>query len=75
MTSIERMKEYTLLPIEGEVTDPVDPGPYWPLSGLIELKNVVLSYENYDGGPHAALKNLNIRIEHGEKVVQKHEIS
>ena len=68
MTSVERIKAYSDLKLEDDVDDPVDPGSQWPERGSIEFKDVCLTYETSERDLQPALKNLNLKIEHGEKV-------
>ena len=62
------MKEYTNLPVEGKADKPLDPPDGWPEKGSIQLIDVSLSYETEDGDVHLALTELNLTIEHGEKI-------
>lgn len=68
MTSAERIDEYAQLPPEEDdggqkrlVKTPTD----WPNYGTIEFRNYSLHYR-HDREP--ALKNINLRIESGEKI-------
>ena len=69
MTSVERIRDYYDLPIEGDSDDVEVPPPNWPQSGKIELRNASLMYDAEDGTSKYALKNLTITIHHGEKVI------
>jgi ATP-binding cassette subfamily C (CFTR/MRP) protein 4 len=65
MTSIERIVEYTNIPVE-----PFDEGnnnlsKTWPQTGEITLQNVSLSY---DKNLPDVLKNISLNIRPGEKV-------
>ncbi|XP_075262866.1 ATP-binding cassette subfamily C member 4-like isoform X2 [Convolutriloba macropyga] len=68
MTSVERIRDYYDLPIEGDSDDVEVPPPNWPQSGKIELRNASLMYDAEDGTSKYALKNLTITIHHGEKI-------
>ena len=69
MTSVERIRDYYDLPIEGDSDDVIDPGPDWPKSGSIELEKASLKYDAEDGTSKYALRALTITIYHGEKVL------
>lgn len=68
MTSVERVLQYTKLDNEEFLNTtprkPVDRN--WPQSGKITFKNTFLWYSK---GQAPILKNLNITIEAGEKVL------
>lgn len=67
MTSVERVLEYSCLPSEPPLEAPPEkkPDPLWPKEGCIEFENLYLHYDPEDP---PVLKNLNIKINPGEKV-------
>jgi ABC-type multidrug transport system fused ATPase/permease subunit len=68
MTSVERINEYAQLPHEedeGGQKRLVKTPPEWPSRGIIEFRNYSLRYRS-DSEP--VLKNINVRIESGEKI-------
>ena len=65
MTSVERIQQYTKLPMEGEWHSDNPPPQNWPAEGRVSLRNVNLSY---DKNEPPVLKNLNVTIEPGWKV-------
>ena len=69
MTSVERMREYTYLPVELEEPDPIEPGPGWPKGGRIQLINVSLSYDLDDGSTHMALKGICFLLPPREQII------
>ena len=72
MTSVERITACEELELEDDVTDAEDPGDEWPVKATIEFIDVSLTYETKQGELQSALKNLNLKIEHGEKVSAFH---
>ncbi|XP_048587523.1 ATP-binding cassette sub-family C member 4-like [Nematostella vectensis] len=65
MTSAQRLISYTNLPPEPSYDIDRHPPDRWPLSGIVEFRNVSLRY--YEGGPQV-LKEVNFRIGCHEKV-------
>ncbi|CAG2171209.1 unnamed protein product, partial [Oppiella nova] len=67
MVCVERVKEYTQLEPEysWESTDANKPSEHWPRSASIEFIDYSASYRP---GLEPVLKNLNFRVEPGEKV-------
>ncbi|XP_071052810.1 probable multidrug resistance-associated protein lethal(2)03659 isoform X1 [Onthophagus taurus] len=63
MTSVERVLEYTKVPIEN--TQGIAPKTDWPSSGKIEYKNVCLRYPKTND---LILKGVNFSIKPGEKI-------
>ncbi|CAG9863720.1 unnamed protein product [Phyllotreta striolata] len=63
MTSVERVKEYSELPME--VDDYKTTIQNWPKSGKVVFRNVYLKYT--PGGSYV-LNNLNFEVKSGEKV-------
>lgn len=70
MTSVERVLQYTKIDKEGpfESLPTKKPARDWPQKGQIDFKNVYLNYIPEDP---PVLRNLNIHIEAGEKVINK----
>jgi ABC-type multidrug transport system fused ATPase/permease subunit len=64
MTSLERVVEYSNLPIENENKDAPVP-QHWPHTGQISLKNLVFRYRD-DLDP--VLNGLNLDVHGGEKL-------
>lgn len=50
MTAVERVLQYTNLPVEGHITSNNPPPPTWPDKGQLTLKNVSMKY-NTDSSP------------------------
>lgn len=68
MTSAERIYEYTQLPSEedyGGLHRLINTPPEWPTHGTIEFRNYSLRHRV---GLEYVLKNINIRIESGQKI-------
>ena len=67
MISVERVLQYTRLPIEADLESKPDhkPPDTWPSSGSLQAKGVSLKYS-----PSApfVLKKINFEIHGGEKV-------
>ena len=65
MTSIERIIEYTLLPVEPLHNGDVEPASEWPRDATITFQDVSFSY-----APNlpAVLKNISFEIKSGEKI-------
>lgn len=78
MTSVERVLQYTKLDNEERLnTNPRKiPDKSWPQSGKITFKNTFLWYSKEE---RPVLKNLNLTVEAGEKVLKNimyfHKIS
>ncbi|GFN81871.1 multidrug resistance-associated protein 4 [Plakobranchus ocellatus] len=67
MISVERVIQYTQLPLEADLASESDkkPPPSWPTKGSIHAKDVSLQYS--PSGPYV-LKNLNFDIHASEKI-------
>ncbi|XP_014467786.1 PREDICTED: multidrug resistance-associated protein 4-like [Dinoponera quadriceps] len=65
MTSVERILQYTDLPIEKSTVPKNPPPSTWPDNGRLTFKNVSMKYDKDD---LPVLKNLNISIEPGWKI-------
>ena len=68
MISAERISEYTRLPPEetgGDEKRLIKTSTDWPDHGAIEFRNYSFRYRS---GLDPTLKNINIRIEPGEKI-------
>ncbi|KMQ86379.1 multidrug resistance-associated protein 4-like protein [Lasius niger] len=65
MTAVERILQYTNLPIETTVTSDDPPPPTWPSQGQLMFKDVSMKYNKNDP---FVLKNLNVSIEPGWKI-------
>ncbi len=65
MTSVERISEYTELPSEAPLKGSVKMQENWPHDGVIEFRQVGLSYVK--GGPNV-LKGLTFKTKPREKV-------
>uniref|UniRef100_T1JTT6 Uncharacterized protein n=1 Tax=Tetranychus urticae TaxID=32264 RepID=T1JTT6_TETUR len=65
MTSVERIVEYTTLPLEAELEGEKKPPPEWPTKGLIKFDHLTLQYPT---APKPTLKNITITIQSGEKI-------
>ncbi|XP_075985131.1 ATP-binding cassette subfamily C member 4-like isoform X2 [Anticarsia gemmatalis] len=66
MTAVERVLEYTKLPIEENMeTGPTVPPKEWPTQGHLTFSNI---YLKYDVAEAPVLKNLNFEIMRGSKV-------
>ncbi|XP_066138463.1 ATP-binding cassette sub-family C member 4-like isoform X2 [Euwallacea fornicatus] len=67
LTSVERVMQYTVLEKEGPFKTPKDnmPKRAFPEKGAIEFRNMSLIYIR---GEPPVLKNLNFKIEGGEKI-------
>ncbi|XP_015788861.1 multidrug resistance-associated protein 4-like [Tetranychus urticae] len=65
MTSVERIVEYTTLPLEAELETEKRPPPEWPTKGLIKFDHLTLQYPT---APKPTLENITITIHSGEKI-------
>uniref|UniRef100_T1JTT3 Uncharacterized protein n=1 Tax=Tetranychus urticae TaxID=32264 RepID=T1JTT3_TETUR len=65
MTSVERIVEYTTLPLEAELETEKKPPPEWPTKGLIKFDHLTLQYPT---APKPTLENITITIQSGEKI-------
>ena len=68
MGSAERINEYTQIPSEedqGGNQRLIRTSPEWPTTGTIEFQNYSLRHRS---GLESVLKNINIRIESGQKI-------
>ncbi|CAB3237240.1 unnamed protein product [Arctia plantaginis] len=66
MTAVERVLEYTKLPVEPNMENgPTVPPKQWPAQGNVLFTNVFLKYSPEDP---PVLKNLNFEIKNGWKV-------
>lgn len=65
MTSVERLKEYSNLPVENEKQYSKKLPNSWPSKGSLELIDVSL---RYDKELPETLTSINLKIESGEKV-------
>lgn len=65
MTAVERVLEYTELPMEENMYDGSQLPKDWPTHGRIEFQNLFLNYSQEDP---PVLKDLNFVIENGWKV-------
>jgi ATP-binding cassette, subfamily C (CFTR/MRP), member 1 len=65
MNAVERVLEYSELPIEGDSHTANDPPAAWPEMGRIKFANVKLSYRE---GLPLVLKGISFEVEPGEKV-------
>jgi len=63
--AIERIAEYTHLPVEAQRDAPFEPDAKWPQSGKIELKNYGMAYRK---GLPLALRNVSLKIAPREKI-------
>lgn len=66
--SVERILEYTQLPVEKQPDVPKTPKNDWPLNGRLALNNMGLKY--YNDGPFV-IKNLDLVIQPKEKVTTR----
>ena len=67
LTSLERMREYSVLPSEPplHIEGAASPPPSWPARGAVEFENCVLSYR--DGLP-PALNAFSLQVRGGERL-------
>jgi ABC-type multidrug transport system fused ATPase/permease subunit len=65
MTSVERIVEYTKLDKEPIDKGILKPPKNWPNKGIIEFKNVSLSYDRHMPN---VLKNITLKINKQEKI-------
>jgi len=67
MVAVERVKEYTMIPREGDRETPVDSTlpENWPLNGQLEIQGAKMRYRP---GLPLVLKGLNLSIPAGSKV-------
>lgn len=74
MTSVERVLQYTKLEKEGpfESLPANKPNRDWPQKGAVEFEKVYLRYVPTEP---PVLKNLNIKIEAGQKVISSYLVS
>lgn len=67
MTSVERIKEFcNLKPEEDPDTKFKDIGKDWPTKGSVELRNVLLKYD--ESLPYSLL-SISLKVGPGEKVI------
>ena len=69
MNAVERLLVYAELPPEGNTKTAKDPPPSWPEKGEIQFSDVKMAYRP---GLPLVLKDVNFRINPGEKVCSKH---
>ena len=63
--AIERIEEYSNLPVEAQRLAPFEPDPKWPQSGKIEFKNYGMAYRK---GLPLALRAVFLKISPREKI-------
>lgn len=68
MTAVERINDYSHLPLENSVATSTDLPLDWPQSGRLEFCNVSLKYQ---GNDYYSLQNVSTIFQDKVKVIHK----
>ncbi|KAL1604927.1 hypothetical protein SLS60_004468 [Paraconiothyrium brasiliense] len=68
--AIARLKTFneTVRPEDKDEHEDVIPSEQWPRTGAVEIKGVSAAYDADEESPNLALRNINLKIESGEKI-------